>query len=71
MQQSKTKYRVVSFDDFYHSRRAKVRTSRLGGSVGDTMTAFYQYAYQESEAGKHIIIDTVQFNQKYRNTAPS
>jgi chloramphenicol 3-O-phosphotransferase len=65
VQQSKTKYHVVSFDDFYHSGRAKVRTSRLGGSFDDTMTAFYQYAHQESEVGKNIIIDTVQFDQRY------
>jgi chloramphenicol 3-O-phosphotransferase len=65
VQQSKTKYQVVSFDDFYHSGRAQVQNSTSGGPRGDTMAAFYQYARQEAEAGKNIIIDTVQFDQKY------
>lgn len=54
--ESKTKYKVVSFDDFLRANRGKQQ---------DMMTALYRHAKEESEAGHHVIIDTVEFDRAY------
>lgn len=62
--ESKTKYEVVSFDDFLHSYQEKRRTGRLNGEEsGDFLGSLYRHVRQQSEAGKNIIIDTVEFDR--------
>jgi chloramphenicol 3-O-phosphotransferase len=55
---SQTKFEVVSFDDFYHrSHREK--------QWEDFRISLYRHAKAQSEAGRNIIIDTVEFDLAY------
>jgi chloramphenicol 3-O-phosphotransferase len=56
VEESKTKYEVVSFDDFLHSYRGKQQ---------DFLPSLYRHVKEESEAGKNVIIDTVEFDRAY------
>ena len=62
--ESKTRYEVVSFDDYLRSYREKLRVARLNGEqYEDFLPSLYRHVRQQSEAGKNIIIDTVEFDR--------
>jgi chloramphenicol 3-O-phosphotransferase len=66
VQESKTKFEVVSFDDFHRSYREKLGTTRLEREQReDFRTALYRHARTQSDAGRNIIIDTVEFDVAY------
>jgi len=51
----------VSFDDFLHSYRLKREHPE------SFLTSLYRHAKEQSEAGKNIVIDTVEFDRDYDN----
>jgi chloramphenicol 3-O-phosphotransferase len=64
--ESSAKYEVVSFDDFYHSYRAKKRVSRLSGEqYQEFLVSLYRHAKNQSDRGTNVIIDTVEFDHAY------
>lgn len=66
VEQSETKYEVVSFDEFYRAYREKNQiTSWKPGQYQDFRLSLYRHAKELSEAGKNIIIDTVEFDRAY------
>jgi chloramphenicol 3-O-phosphotransferase len=63
---SKTKYKVVSFDDFHRSYREKHGITRFNREqYEDFRISLYRHAKAQSEAGRNIIIDTVEFDLAY------
>src|ERR1043166_3313827 len=57
------KFEVVSFDDFYHSYREKHGITRFKpGEYQDFLVSLYRHAKARSEAGRNVIIDTVEFD---------
>ena len=66
VQESKTKYEVVSFDDF---RRSYLKEHGLTGlnrkQSTDFLESLYRHAKTQSEAGRNVIIDTVEFDLGY------
>jgi chloramphenicol 3-O-phosphotransferase len=54
--ESKTKYEVVSFDDFMRAYR---------GKGPDLLPSLYRHAKEKSDTGKNVIIDTVEFDRAY------
>ena len=66
VQESKTKYEVVSFDDFHRAYREKRGVAGLDGEqYGALLAAFYRHARGRSDAGANVIIDTVEFERAY------
>jgi chloramphenicol 3-O-phosphotransferase len=66
VQESKTKYEVVSFDDFSRSYREKLGTGQFKREpYGDMRQALYRHAKAQADDGRNIIIDTVEFDQGY------
>jgi chloramphenicol 3-O phosphotransferase len=66
VQQSRTKYEVISFDDFRASYEKNQQPKRWGfKEYSDVMTGLYQHAKAEADAGKNVIIDTVEFDRNY------
>src|SRR5688572_24442946 len=66
VQQSKTKYEVISFDDFRASYTKKQQLEGWGfRQYNEVMTALYHHVKTEADAGKNIIIDTVEFDRNY------
>ena len=66
VQESKTQYEVISFDDFRYSYEEKHQTTRWGyKEYNEVMVALYRHAKAEAEAGKNVIIDTVEFDRGY------
>ena len=64
--ESTNKYEVVSFDEFYHSYREKRKVTRLSGNQHqDLLHSLYRHAKEQSDAGKNVIIDTVEFDRAY------
>jgi chloramphenicol 3-O-phosphotransferase len=63
---SKTKFEVVSFDDFHRSYREKYGVTRLNREQWeDFRISLYRHAKVQSESGRNIIIDTVEFDVAY------
>jgi chloramphenicol 3-O-phosphotransferase len=66
IEQSETKYEVVSFDEFHRSYREKHGVLRLNQEqYQDFRTGLYQHARTQSDAGHNVIIDTVEFDLAY------
>ena len=66
VQDSKTKYEVVSFDDFHRSYRKRHGiTSFNREQYEDFRLSLYRHAKAQSDAGRNIIIDTVEFDLAY------
>jgi chloramphenicol 3-O-phosphotransferase len=66
VQDSKTKFEVVSFDDFHRSYREKRGITLFKREqYEDFRTSLYRHAKAQSEAGRNIIIDTVEFDLAY------
>lgn len=66
VQDSKTKFEVVSFDDFHRSYREKHGVTRLNREQWeDFRISLYRHAKAQSESGRNIIIDTVEFDVAY------
>ena len=62
----KTEFEVVSFDDFHRSYREKHNVIRLNREQWeDFRISLYRHAKAQSEAGRNIIIDTVEFDVAY------
>jgi chloramphenicol 3-O-phosphotransferase len=62
VQDSKTKFEVVSFDDFHRSYRQKHGITGFNQQQReDFRLSLYRHAKAQSEAGRNIIIDTVEF----------
>jgi chloramphenicol 3-O-phosphotransferase len=61
VQESRTKYEVVSFDDFSRSYREKSTRDQ----PGDMRQALYRHAKKQADEGRNIIIDTVEFDHAY------
>jgi chloramphenicol 3-O phosphotransferase len=63
---SETRFEVVSFDDFYRSYPEKHGITRFNREqYEDLRVSLYRYAKSQSEAGRNIIIDTVEFDLAY------
>jgi len=63
---SKTKFEVVSFDDFHRSYREKHDITQFNWEqYEDFRVSLYRHAKAQSEAGRNIIIDTVEFDLAY------
>src|SRR6187399_251206 len=63
---SQTKFEVVSFDVYYRSYREKHGIARLNREQAeDFRISLYRHAKAQSEAGRNIIIDTVEFDVAY------
>jgi chloramphenicol 3-O-phosphotransferase len=61
---SKIKYEVVSFDDFYHSYRKKHGITQFKPQeYQDFLVSLYRDAKARSGAGRNVIIDTVEFDR--------
>ena len=66
VQDSKTKFEVVSFDDFRRSYREKLGITGFNrDQYEDFRVALYRHAKAQSETGRNIIIDTVEFDLAY------
>lgn len=66
VQESKTKYDIISFDEFRRTYEEKHRLTRWGyKEYNDVMVGLYRQAKAEADAGKNIIIDTVEFDRGY------
>ena len=66
VQDSKIKFEVVSFDDFHRSYREKHGITRFNREQwGDLRNSLYRHAKAQSEAGRNVIIDTVEFDVAY------
>src|SRR4029450_11090172 len=60
VQESKTKYEVVSFDDFSRSYREKLGTGQFKREpYGDMRQALYRHANAQADDGANMIIDAV------------
>ena len=63
---SETKFEVVSFDDFHRSYRKEHRIAHFNAQqYQDFLVSLYRHARAQSEAGRNIIIDTVEFELGY------
>jgi len=66
VRESKTKFEVVSFDDFHRSYRQNHGITRLNREQWEGFRiSLYRHAKAQSEAGRNIIIDTVEFDVAY------
>ena len=66
VQESSTKYEVVSFDDFHRSYREQNAVSQLNrDQYRDFRMALYRHVKAQSDAGRNVIIDTVEFELAY------
>jgi chloramphenicol 3-O-phosphotransferase len=66
IQKSKQKYEVVSFDDFHRSYLKEHGLTRMNRvQYDDFLVSLYRHAKAKSEAGRNIIIDTVEFELAY------
>ena len=66
VQDSKGKFEVVSFDDFRRSYREKLGITWFNREqYEDFRASLYRHAKAQSEAGRNIIIDTVEFDLAY------
>jgi chloramphenicol 3-O-phosphotransferase len=63
LQESKTRYEVISFDDF--ERSYKPTNGTAGRGYDNVMLALYRHVKAEADAGKNVIIDTVEFDRNY------
>src|ERR1041384_6855723 len=64
--ESKTKYEVVSFDGFIASyRQIHPLQSDRAQYQSDFTLALYTHAKEKADAGKNVIIDTVEFDRNY------
>jgi len=64
--ESRARYEVVSFDDFYHAYQAKHQLSRLNSEQHqEFLLGLYHHARAQSELGRNVIIDTVEFDRAY------
>lgn len=66
VKESKTKYEVISFDEFRRSYEANHRLTRWGfKEYNGVMVSLYRHVKEQSEAGKNVIVDTVEFDRYY------
>ena len=66
VQESKTGFEVVSFDDFNRSYREERGITRFNPQqYRDFLIALYQHGRNRSDAGSNVIIDTVEFDLAY------
>ncbi|MEO8426799.1 MAG: hypothetical protein ABI651_06780 [Verrucomicrobiota bacterium] len=64
--ESRTKFEVMSRDGYWPPYQEELRAAQLKGEKLDLYPlALYRYAKEESELGKNIILDTVEFDQDY------
>jgi chloramphenicol 3-O-phosphotransferase len=64
--ESPRKFEVVSFDDVYHSYRKEHGITRFNPQqYRQFLTALYRRARSRADAGRNVIIDTVEFDLDY------
>src|SRR5690349_10483748 len=63
VQQSKTKYEVISFDDFRASSEQKGLIKGWGfRQYDEVMTGLYRHVKAVADTGQNVIVDTVEFD---------
>jgi chloramphenicol 3-O-phosphotransferase len=65
--ESSTKFEVMSRDGYWPPYEEKLRAAQLQGKKLDDPypLALYRYAKEQSQLGKNVILDTVEFDQDY------
>ena len=66
VRESRTEFEVVSFDDFHRAYRQKHGIARFTREqYQDFLVSLYRHAKTRSDAGRNVIIDTVEFELGY------